>query len=285
MKAILASILSLLALVWPAYADPAIWEARDADSRVVLFGSVHMLPRDLDWRTPLLDEAMAASDQVYFETDVGPRGFLALTVKMTLAMFQSAVSPWGDLLSEEQRDRLRTAVEPLGMTLEQATTMPPWLLSMQIAGRQLSGEDTAAGDYEFDTGVEWALQWDLDPDRKAYFETPGQQFDLLASGTLEEQVEGLFALIDETADTEALDNMITAWAAGDGEAIASMVAPKTEAEEAAIDMLLLARNHNWMREIERLLAENRENLIVVGAAHLVGEGSVLDLLEGKRRNI
>jgi uncharacterized protein YbaP (TraB family) len=238
-----------------------------------------MLPRDLEWRTPALDAALAASEQVYFETDVGPRGFLAMTVKMTLAAFQSATAPWLDLLTPEQREQLRVAVEPLGLTLETATTMPPWLLSMQLAGLQLSGEDTGAGDYEFDTGVEWVLQWDLIPDRKAYFETPGEQFDLLASGTLEQQIEGLFALLAEATDTTLLDKMIDAWASGDVETVAALVAPKNEAEQAAIDVLLHARNRNWMPAIERLLAENREDLVVVGAAHLTGEGSVLDLLE------
>jgi uncharacterized protein len=279
MRALLASLLVLSALAAPAAADPPIWEARDADSRIVLFGSVHMMPRGLEWRTPQLDEAMAGSEQVYFETDVGPRGFLALTVKMTLAAFQSAGAPWLDLLTPDQREQLRVAVEPLGITLEAATTMPPWLLSMQLAGLQLSGEDTGAGDYGFDTGVEWTLQWELDPDHKAYFETPGEQFDLLAAGTLEEQIEGLFGLLNETADTEALAKMIAAWASGDVDAIAALVAPKNEAEQAAVDMLLLARNRNWMPTIERLLAENRQNLVVVGAAHLTGEGSVLDLLE------
>ena len=90
--------LPLLALTATVRADPAMWEARDADSRIVLFGSVHMLPRALEWRTPALDAAMARSEHVYFETDVGPRGVLALTVKMTLAMFQSATAPWLDAM-------------------------------------------------------------------------------------------------------------------------------------------------------------------------------------------
>lgn len=278
MRVLLAALFALTVTA-TAKADPAIWEARDADSRIVLFGSVHMLPRDLDWRTPALDAAMAKSEQVYFETDVGPRGLVALTVKMTLAMFQAAGAPWLDRLTTEQREQLTRAVEPLGMTLEQATATPPWLLSMQIASQQMSDPEAGDGDYTFDTGVEWALQWDLDPDHKAFFETPGEQFDLIAAGTLEEQIEGLFAMLDETADTAALGRMVEAWAAGDVEAITAMVGPKSAAEQAAIDVLLLGRNRNWMPVIERLLAENREDLIVVGAAHLAGEGSVLDLLE------
>jgi uncharacterized protein YbaP (TraB family) len=73
--------------------------------------------------------------------------------------------------------------------------------------------------------------------------------------------------------------MIAAWASGDVAGIEALIAPKSEAEQAAIEVLLYQRNRNWMPAIERLLAENRENLIVVGAAHLVGDGSVLDLLE------
>ena len=278
MKAILASLLVLLALAATAKADPAMWEARDADSRIILFGSVHVLPRDLAWRTAALEAALAQSEQVYFETDIGPRGLLALTVKMALAMFETASTPWIGLLTAEQREQLRPAIEPLGLTLEQAAVMPPWLLSMQLASRQLSG-DAGTGDYAFDTGVEWTLQWDLDPDHKAYFETPGEQFDLLATGTLEEQVDGLLAMLSETTDSGALGEMIEAWVGGHVEALTRLTAPNSDAEAAAIDMLLLQRNRNWIPTIERLLRENRENLIVVGAAHLAGPGSVLDLLK------
>ena len=66
---------------------------------------------------------------------------------------------------------------------------------------------------------------------------------------------------------------------GDVDGLARMVAPRNEAEQAAIELLLLQRNRNWMPAIKRLLAENREYLIVVGAAHLAGAGSVLDLLQ------
>src|SRR5436190_11565102 len=120
MKAILVSLLALLALTATAKADPAMWEVRDGDSGIKLFGSVHMLPPDLKWRTPALEEAMAASEHVYFETDIGPRGFLALTIKMTIAAFQAANTPWLHLLSTDQLEQLRAAIEPLGMTIEEA---------------------------------------------------------------------------------------------------------------------------------------------------------------------
>ena len=259
-------------------AEPAMWEVRDADSAIRLFGSVHMLPADLEWRTPALEAAIAASQQVYFETDIGPRGFLALTIKMTVAQFQAMDTPWLHLLTDDDRNRLAAAIVPLGITLEQAGLTPPWMLSMEIAGTQMSG-DTASGSYAPEAGVEWTLQWELAPDRKAYLETPGAQFDLMAAGTLEEQVQGLVAMLGETGGSDALADIVRAWASGDVEAIADSVAPINDAERAGVELLLLDRNRNWMPALEALLAQDREDLVVVGAAHLAGEGSVLDLLE------
>lgn len=276
MRALLAALLLVLTLT-AAKADPAMWEVRDTDSRIVLLGSVHILPPDTKWRTALLDDAMAASEHVYFETDIGPRGLLALTIKMTVAAFQAVSTPWLHLLTDEEIEQLRVAVEPLGLTVEAAGVMPPWMVTMELASQQMSGGDTGA--YDFTDGVEWTLQWDLVPEQKAYLETPGEQFDFLAAGTLEEQVEALLAMLNETTGSEDLVTLIAAWLAGDIDTMAALMVPRNESEAAALDVLLYERNERWMPQIERLLAENREDLIVVGAAHLIGAGSVLDLLE------
>jgi uncharacterized protein YbaP (TraB family) len=75
-----------------------------------------------------------------------------------------------------------------------------------------------------------------------------------------------------------LGELITAWSSGDLDGIARLMTPKSDHEAAAIEALLLQRNRNWLAPLEQLLAQNRQNLVIVGAAHLVGDGSVLDLL-------
>ena len=56
----LAAILGLLVVVAcaPARAEPkpAVWIVRDADSEMLIFGSIHLLPPGLDWRPAALDE-------------------------------------------------------------------------------------------------------------------------------------------------------------------------------------------------------------------------------------
>jgi len=41
------------------------------------------------------------------------------------------------------------------------------------------------------------------------------------------------------------------------------------------------RNHAWMPQIEELLSGDREAIVVVGSAHLVGEEGVVNLLREK----
>jgi len=46
-------------------------------------------------------------------------------------------------------------------------------------------------------------------------------------------------------------------------------------------VLLIERNRNWIPEIEKALAKEHDVMFLVGAAHLVGKESVVDLLRRK----
>ena len=54
----------------PQVARPALWEVSDPDTTVYLFGTIHLLPDRLQWRTPAFEKAVAASDQLVVETVV-----------------------------------------------------------------------------------------------------------------------------------------------------------------------------------------------------------------------
>jgi len=45
------------------------------------------------------------------------------------------------------------------------------------------------------------------------------------------------------------------------------------------DSLLGARNRKWIPKIESLLNDDKNYLVIVGTAHLVGQGSVIELLK------
>ena len=45
--------------------------------------------------------------------------------------------------------------------------------------------------------------------------------------------------------------------------------------------LLLDRNRSWIAKLEQLLRNEKDVLVVVGAGHLVGKDSVVELLAAK----
>src|SRR5438128_1456465 len=69
---LLAAIVGLFAALacTPAAAKPPMWTVRDANSTIVIFGSVHLLPPGLDWTPPELTAALAKADDVWFELPI-----------------------------------------------------------------------------------------------------------------------------------------------------------------------------------------------------------------------
>ncbi|RYD48859.1 MAG: TraB/GumN family protein, partial [Sphingomonadales bacterium] len=51
-------------------ADPALWVVRDADTRIYLFGTVHMLKPGLGWFDEGVKQAFDASSELVLETVV-----------------------------------------------------------------------------------------------------------------------------------------------------------------------------------------------------------------------
>jgi uncharacterized protein YbaP (TraB family) len=260
-----------------ALAAPAMWEARDADSRIVLMGSFHILPKGAEWRTELLDTALADADKVYFETDVGPLGMAALTLKLLGMTIAGASDPWTAGLTVEQTATLEEALAGLGMSVDEAGVLPPWVVGMQLSVPEMA---SGVSEFDFSQGVEYILQWELPLERKGYLETPGEQFEFLNTGTRDEQVEALFEMLaDVQSPPGETDRLMQIWMDGDIDALVAEIAAQPESSKELLDRLLVERNRNWMPALERMLADNQENLVIVGAGHLVGEDSVVDLLE------
>jgi uncharacterized protein len=60
----LAVLATTLAAASSATAAPAIWKVSDEDSSVWLFGSIHMLPEGVEWRTEIFDNLLDEADRI-----------------------------------------------------------------------------------------------------------------------------------------------------------------------------------------------------------------------------
>lgn len=259
-------------------AAPALWKVSDEDSSVWLFGSVHVLPKGTEWRTPLFDQILDQADKVYFETGVDA----AAQPGIVTATMGAGMATDGILLTERIPADLAKSVTkvahkydlPMGLLL----AMRPWFAAITI-----SAAATAGSGFDPASGVDFQLQAELPTERKGYFETAIEQIGFLASADNSEGVTMLRATLDDLDETVPMMNdLIDAWVNGTPDSLGALFMEEVGAYgDGLMDRLVVQRNRNWADKIATMLADNEQALIVVGAGHLVDDVSVVKLLEAK----
>ncbi len=268
----------LLASTSPGQAAPALWQISDEDSSIWIFGSVHLLRADTNWRSPKLDKVLSKAERVYFETDLSVEAQMAMTPLSFELGFNRDGRLLNDIIGAELTDRVREAAGRYAIPMATLLTMKPWM-----AATTLSTGPLLESGYEAAYGVETVLAAELDENRLGFLETPEQQLNFLAGGSLDEQI----AMLEGTLDTldvmqSDLDEMVRAWAEGQPEQLGELfMAQMGSFDQSMVERLIDLRNADWVEQIAAMLERNESALLVVGAAHLAGDASVVTLLEAR----
>lgn len=264
----------------PAPSEPAIWRIADTDSEIWLYGSVHLLPPDLRWRGPRLETALAAVDELITETDTSD----AAAAEIAALAQRYGTLPEGEQLSarlnEIERALLEKAASDLQLDLAVLQRQRPWLAAVQ-----LSYAAALRAGHRVETGVEAVLLGEAARRglRVSHLESAEQQIRVLADLSDEDQLRFLSTTLAQLEDGVAMMNETdAAWARGDVAALeARLSADWRETGPGVHEAVILQRNRVWADAIETRLEGSGRVLVVVGAAHLVGEGSVVDVLRAR----
>lgn len=272
----LAVLTIVLAFAGGAQAAPAIWKVSDEDSSIWLFGSIHLLPPGTEWRTEIFDNLIDEADRVYFETDLGPTAqpkIIALTMERGFARDGRLLN---QRISEKLMGKVRSTAERFAVPVPTLLAMQPWMAASTISVSAL----VQAG-YDPNAGVDTMLQQEISVERQGFLETAEEQIDVIAGGSEADQIIMLEATLAEAERiVTMIDEMKDAWLGGTPETLADLFLAEMGAYgEGFMDRLIVDRNENWVEQIEVMLAENEAAFLVVGAGHLVGEHSVVKLLE------
>ena len=80
---------------------------------------------------------------------------------------------------------------------------------------------------------------------------------------------------------ELYDQMIAAWLSGDEAEMESVFLDELKTFPSVYDRLFLHRNQNWVPKLIAKLNEPGVHFVAVGAAHLVGDDSVVAMLRAR----
>jgi uncharacterized protein len=73
--------------------------------------------------------------------------------------------------------------------------------------------------------------------------------------------------------------MVLAWQHGDTRWFEANMLAELGRDQKLYQSVLGARNRKWVPKIEALLNDDQNYLVIVGTGHLIGPGSVIDLLK------
>eukprot|EP01030_Chromulinospumella_sphaerica_P012727 gene12727-12520_t len=259
----------------PQAQGPAMWVIRDEDSTIYLFGTIHLLKPETQWRTPKFETAFASADELWFEITDGDDAAKMQSLVMTLGMDQA--NPLSKRLTPEQFARFKGASEKLGLPAAGLDPMKPWM-----AGITLSLVTMMKGGYDPNSGVDSVIRKSGDEAKKPIkaFETAEQQLRFFDSLSPEVQVEFLMSSIDELDESSSmLDGLVEHWAVGDVAALEDeLVAEMRDEYPHLYKLLLVDRNAAWAKVLAERLKGSGVSFVSVGSAHLIGKDSVQNLL-------
>lgn len=275
---------------------PAIWLLEDEDTKIYMFGTIHVLPEGFAWRNEVFDGIVNEVDELVVETSDADSDKGLLEFTSTLLASTLSPTPTSQRLSPEAGQKWLKIAKLAEIPTDYFDNMPP-LFAMFGAG--ISMMEAQGSQHEY--GVESVLE--------AEFAAAGKPV-----GSIEDSLDVLKALlaIDEELLLSQLEEDLALW---DGKSIDTLMVEDETAATVAQDYDPFEGEHQWAKgepsqlgdlgfgdsafetELERVLLEDRNSewtiwlenrleqpgsiLLAVGAAHLAGDVSVQSMLEAR----
>lgn len=260
----------------PQTARPAMWQVSDSDTTIYLFGTIHLLPADLQWRTAKFDQALQASQQLVVETVVDQQHPEAIQAAEMSLGFKQGLPPIADRVPAADVPRLRTAIASTGVPEKFFDQMKTWLAAIQLLGVQFRTMGLKGSN-----GPEEVMRQQFLSEQKpiGQLETNVEQFgyfDRLPEKAQRSLLEG--AIQPHTGMDKDYNGMLASWSKGDVKGIAATFNHDLADSPDLKKTLLQQRNANWAKWIEQRMAQPGTIMVAVGAGHLAGADSLVTLL-------
>lgn len=259
-------------------AGPPLWVVKDADSTVYLFGTVHVLRPGTAWGSDKVDAAFASASHIWVE--IADQDDQAVVMPVIQQHGVDPSRPLSSLLSADDLAAFDTVAQANGASAAALDPYRPWLAAFMIS---MSGP-THAG-YRSEAGVDKTLMDRARAQGKALrgFETADIQVRLIAGMSEEAQVAYLNHYVRNADRIVAnLDETVAAWLKGDAAEVGRLNRVSTrDVHEDIHRAALIVRNADWTDQIETVMKGSGTAFVAVGAAHLMDQDSVIDMLRAR----
>jgi uncharacterized protein len=263
-----------------AYADTAhhtLWALHGKHNTVYVLGSIHTLRASDYPLAPAVLDAYRDSKSLIMEINLDEMDSTAVQSEMLASAMLADGKTLREIVGSTRYEHSQKLASEVGIDLSTFDQFAPWFVAEAISQVQLMqlGFDPSSG-------VEMYFLGRARTDGKSIdgLETAHDQIALFEGMPMDAQAEYLVSSLEQARDLpKQVDDMVHAWQRGDTAWFESEIKSDIGRDPALYQSLLVARNRKWIPRIERLLDDDKNYLVIVGTAHLVGRDSVIDLLK------
>jgi uncharacterized protein YbaP (TraB family) len=256
----------------------SLWAVKGKQNTVYLFGSLHMLPPN-EVLPAEVETAYKDSKKLVMEIDLDDmRPEASLQLMMELGMLPAGQS-LGQQISAADATKLEAVTKEIGVPAGMLQPYRPWLAAVMLTQLQLRKLG-----FDPDSGVEQRFVAKAKADRKEIvgLESLGEQLHLLADLPPKLQTQFLRQTLEEAGKAEKeIGSMLKAWRTGDSAGLEALVLKGVKDFPELYRPLTIDRNKKWLGKVEALLAVGENQMVIVGALHLVGKDGLVELLKSK----
>jgi uncharacterized protein YbaP (TraB family) len=267
---ILVAISSLHAAETGSAGKHCLWRISNAPAPFYLLGSVHALQRTDYQRVPAIEEAIKQSQQVLFEID--PKEDEVFAKKLS----EAARLPRGQQIIGKVSPKTYNYLRKISLNgMNEWQHLHPWAVAMLLNYPKLQGVSYIYGvDYYV---AERARHYSR---TTGGLETTDEHIRVFSDmHEIEGEVYLLQALVHAANAQQQYQQDVAAWQSGDTIRLYAMHVRQMKEAPTVWWRLLDRRNALWIPRIEAAIKSGKPTLIVAGALHFSGPGSVIALLQ------
>ena len=230
----------------PMSAHPALWTAHGKKGTAYLFGSIHVLPQQVDWRTKEIEAALAKADVFVFEL---PMDEDLQTHIQNYVQTRGTLPPdkhLRDMLSPRARAIFDREIATLPLPAAEFDHMRPWLADVTIDVLDMQNQH-----YTSQAGIEEQLKKEVVARAKPVIglETVDQQLALLVPDDPKIELQNFESDLEHAKeDNDKVGPLLDAWMQGDTRTLARLTAADMKDYPQLRKVLIEDRNKAWVKQ-------------------------------------
>ena len=258
-----------------------IWKVSSGTTYIYLLGSVHVANQDLYPLDKTIEDTFDSADYLVVEVNTNNLS----QIHASELLMQYGVYTGGDSfknnVSEELYNKLAELFQENEIDIALFNDYKPFVIynfMSQLILKSLG--------YKVENGIDLYFMDKADVSDMSILELETTEYQLsLLNSIPDEIIIRLMQYDIENLETEKyLQDLFDAWEDGDAvkmETVAFDILVEVPELAPYYEIMYGQRNDNMVQKIEEFLAGDEVYFIVVGAAHLVGENGLLNLLQNK----